>query len=1124
MKNLVFKDTLREIAKTKSRFFSIFAIVCIGVAIFAGILAIGPDMRYSVDDYYDDYHLMDVRVVSTLGITENDIHELKKTDRLEGIQPAYSTDVLTRLQGVEQVVRVHSFSIEDALSGSENYINRLVIKEGRMPNKANECVIEKGKILESGFQIGDTISLYSHDDIADVLRRTEYTVVGLVNTPYYLSFQKGSSDVGGGTLNTYMYVDESNFSMDVYTEVFLTFDGLREFNSYEDAYFDELKPMTDELKALGSLRSEIRTAEIMDEAYAQLDDAKQQYEDGVNEFQEKIAEAEKQIEDGKNEVLLGKSQIATARIVLESTIQTSNAQIVMLEEQLIKVQTQYDSFRKRFEVQNQQAFEQKEVLLKQNETLQVQLDEKQAAYDQIMAQLDELEKEELQLDQNLREKLSILMEESSKPLEEQDADKIALLQSEVSEINLKQTDLFNQRLALEFSDDKVEVDTLKMQMDSNVRSIEMIDAGLKTSQWALKVSKEQLDNAYLQIAEAKSSLAAQKAEQEKTIAENEAKIKKAENDLAKAQVTLAEEKVKGEKELADAKEEIAKAEFEIQAIAEGKWYVLDRNSHYSYVDYEGAAERMDAIAVVFPVFFFMVAALVCLTTMTRLVDEQRSQIGTMKALGYSTGQIAFKYVFYASSATLAGGLTGLLIGMTIFPWIIYTVWTLMYIVPPIQFQFQPGLMVLSIVLSVAVTTLATFGACYNELIETPSLLMRPKAPKLGKKILIERIDWIWKRFSFTSKVTARNLFRYKKRMLMTVVGISGCTALLIAGFGIKDSINDIVDIQYKEVFKYEASAVLSDDLSTLEKEEIMETVLESEMIEDALIVHHSSADLSFKDETAQVTLVASSDPSGLKEFVSLHDRVSKEEYTLSFEQVVITERIANDFGIQIGDSIELAVSDGVTRSFEVGAIMENYINHYVYMTSQCYFDAVGIRPYENTMYLKCIEDVDENAMGALVSDCEGLDSISFYTGFVESFSNMISSLNYIVLVLVVCAGALAFVVLYNLTNVNISERIREIATLKVLGFHEKEVQSYVFKENILLTLMGACAGILLGKGLHHIIMVVVELDNIMFGRNINLPSYIISVLLTMVFGWIVNQFMKKKLREIPMVESLKSVE
>lgn len=1124
MKNLVFKDTLREIRKTKSRYFSIFAIVFIGVAFFSGILAIGPDMRYSVDDYYDDYHLMDVRVVSTLGITENDIAELKKFEEIKGIQPAYSVDVFARLAGVEQVVRVHSYNMSDAFSNSDNYLNRLVIKEGRMPNKPNECVIEYGKMMASGFQVGDTISLYSHDDLSETLTRTQYTIVGMVNTPYYLSFQKGSSDIGGGTLNTFIYVDESNFCMDVYTEVFMTFEGLDEFNSYNQEYFDQLDPITNQLKALGIVRSEIRTNEILDDAYAQLNDAKQQYQDGVNEFNEKIADAEKQIADGQDEILLGKSQIATAKILLESTIQTSESQINMLEEQIVTYEKQYETYKKQFEDRNQQALDQKETLKKQNETLKSQMDEKQSEYDGIVAQIEELNQKEVTLQNQYDQKNDELSAELSKPLDEQDSAKIAQLQSDLSQITIQQSENTTALIRLEMNSVKIQYESLQTQYDSNLTTIEMIDASLESTSAAMQTMEEQIDNAYVQLNDARKTLADTKAEQEKTIAENEAKIKKAEKDLINAQITLEEEKAKGLVELADAEEEIAKAERDIMAIEEGQWYVLDRNSHYSYVDYQGAAERMDAIAVVFPVFFFLVAALVCMTTMTRLVDEQRSQIGTMKALGYSTAQIAFKYVFYAASATIAGALLGLGVGMTVFPWIIYTVWTLMYIVPPVQFQFQPLLMVGSVLMSVFVTTVSTFGACYKELIETPSLLMRPKAPKLGKKIMLERIEFLWSRFSFTSKVTARNLFRYKKRMLMTVVGISGCTALLIAGFGVKDSINDIVDIQFYEVFKYEASATLSKNLSTLEKDEIVKQVNSSDLIEDVLLLHNSPADLIYDDQDTQVTLVAVADPGKIADFVSIHDRSTQTPYALSFDQVIVTERVANDFGIKAGDSIQLTISDGLTRSFEVQAIMENYVNHYVYMSSQCYKDAYGVKPYENTLYLKCAEGINENEIGNLTNSIEGMDSISFYTAFAESFSGMISSLNYIVIVLVACAAALAFVVLYNLTNVNISERIREIATLKVLGFHSGEVESYVFKENTILTMMGAIVGIVLGKGLHYLVMVMVELDNIMFGRNVAFTSYLISVVLTIVFGAVVNHFMRSRLREIPMVESLKSVE
>ena len=405
--------------------------------------------------------------------------------------------------------------------------------------------------------------------------------------------------------------------------------------------------------------------------------------------------------------------------------------------------------------------------------------------------------------------------------------------------------------------------------------------------------------------------------------------------------------------------------------------------------------------------------------------------------------------------------------------------------------------------------------------------MRPKAPKLGKKILIERMTFLWKRFSFTSKVTARNLFRYKKRFFMTVLGISGCTALLVAGFGIKDSISRIVNSQFGDIFKYQGIASLQKDLDENQKQAVLDEIDSLETISEALDVYQSNAVVYQGSDSTEVTLVVTSDSERFRDFVSLHPRTAPdEELRLKDSGVVVSEKMANDMNLHIGDTIELENEKQLRRNVEITGIAENYLNHYVYMNANAYKETYDLRAQSNAVFLKLNEAAAnaEQLSGQQLLKNEDISSLSFYTGIKDNFNNMIRSLNYIVLVLIISAGMLAFVVLYNLTNVNISERLREIATLKVLGFYNKEVNTYVYKENIILTLLGSLLGLALGKVLHLTIMVVVELDNIMFGRIVLPQSYVISVVITMLFAVIVNQVMKRKLRAIPMVESLKSVE
>lgn len=1118
MKSPLFKDTLREISKTKSRFFSIFAIVFIGVAFFVGISGSGTIMKASADAYYDDYNLMDVRVVGTLGITKADVREMRKIEGVKGIYPAYTMDYIGEYDSNEYVMRVSSFNLSAIDIDSDNYMNRFVLVDGRLPLNANEVVIEASEVLGDTFKLGDTIKLKSgtSDDINDSLKNTEYTIVGLIHSPYYLTFEKGTSSIGSGSVNYYMYVAESNFDMDVYTDVFITFEGLDAYNSYTDKYFDKLEPYTRELRNLSYIRSEIRTNEVIDEAYEVLNEAKQEFEDGKKEFDEEIKKAEDEIKDAENEILMGRVQITTAEMILESTIQSSNAQIEMIESMIKPLEEQYATLKEDYESTNASIINAKKDLEEENTSLKAQQANIQSDYDNVISQIDTINSEISTLNAELVAKQLELASAD-------DADKPAI-QQEIDNINASIADKQSELTVLNSNSIKTEYENRQSTIDSNQTQIDAYTRILSVASSSMDAVDSQVKSLKKQIQDMKDTLEKTKKESEAEIATNKKKLDKADKDLAEGKITLEEERKKGQDELDDAEEKIAQAELDIEAIESARWYVLDRNSHYSYVDYEGAGDRMDAISGVFPVFFFLVAALVCLTTMTRLVDEQRSQIGTMKALGYTTMQISFKYVFYAAVATISGAILGVIFGILVFPWIIYTAWKMMYILPEITYAFQPLLMFGAIALAVLVTTLATFFACYSVLVETPSLLMRPKAPKIGKKIFLERIGFIWKRLSFTWKVTIRNMIRNKKRMFMTIVGISGCTALLIAGFGIKDSINDIITLQFKEIYVYNASIAIDKELSNEKKDELLEDVISVKDIDNGLLVGYYNITVVHENDSMDVTLVTAQNVAELNEYIDTHERISKKQLYLDNDTVIITEKMANDLGIRVDDKISIRTTDNIERSFVVGGIMENYTFNAVYMSNDYYRSEYGVNSVSNRILLKVDKDADFSSLALTLTDIDGVDSFSSFESIISTYTSMITSLNYIVIVLVISAGALAFVVLYNLTNVNISERVREIATLKVLGFRTEEVKKYVYNENIILTLLGALVGLFVGKMLHQFLMVVVELDNVMFGRNITLLSYAISFVITLIFGVLVNKVMEKKLAEIPMVESLKSVE
>ena len=1111
MRSPLLKDTLREIRKTRGRFFSIFGIVAIGVAFFAGVLASAPDMKYTADRYFDDYNLMDYRVVSNFGITEDDVRQLRQVAGVQGVQASYTQDVITRIGSKELVLKVHALDLEHLDPQDPDYINQLVVTSGRLPEKSGECVIEDGKIVVSGMKIGDTIKIESgtSDPLDDSFSRDTFTIVGTVNTPYYLSYEKGTSTIGSGSVDTYVYVPKNDFTMEVYTDVYLTARGAKPYNSYNQDYFDYLEPLSETLTTLGSERAELRRQSIVDEAMMEYTDGQAEYDEALTTFNTEIEKAEKKLQEGKDELLVGQATLTSSKAMAEAQLKQGEAQIEMIQKQIDTLVATYDEKKKEYETTNAQALEQKAALESQITEKQKNLADKQTELAPAEQELNEQTQKQLdlttrQVELETKKALNQTDPEKYPALSEEEAAELEKIPGELILVNARITELQGELAVL--TQLETEITTAQAQLD-------LINQGLEVSETVLKTIDEQIVSANAQIEQQRQTLVQAKAEADKQIAEGEAKLKQGQKEVAQGEIDLALNKAEGEAKLEDAREELVLAKNKIEQIEQGKWYILDRQSHYSYMDYKGAADRMAAIAKVFPVFFFLVAALVCLTTMTRMVDEQRSQIGTMKALGYTTGQIAFKYVFYAAFASLTGSLVGLAVGLFAFPAIIYTAWLMMYVLPPVSFTPQLSLMIGSTAASVLVTTLAAFAACYKELIETPALLMRPKAPKLGKKILIERMTFVWKRFSFTSKVTARNLFRYKKRFFMTVLGISGCTALLVAGFGIKDSISRIVNSQFGEIFQYQGIASLQKDLDETEKQQVFDQISSLDMIDDSLDVYQSNAVVYQGNDSTEVTLVVTSDPERFRDFVSLHPRKQpQEELRLKDSGVVITEKMANDMNLHIGDTIELE--------------NENYLNHYVYMNANAYKETYDLRAQSNAVFLKFNPQIDdaEQRSGQELLKNEKISSLSFYTGIKDNFNNMIRSLNYIVLVLIISAGMLAFVVLYNLTNVNISERLREIATLKVLGFYNKEVNTYVYKENIILTLIGSLLGLGLGKILHLTIMVVVELDNIMFGRVILPQSYVISVLITMLFAVIVNQVMKSKLRAIPMVESLKSVE
>ena len=653
----------------------------------------------------------------------------------------------------------------------------------------------------------------------------------------------------------------------------------------------------------------------------------------------------------------------------------------------------------------------------------------------------------------------------------------------------------------------------------------------------LKEARQQVNDAEQQLLAARQEL--NKAETSMTsgrskltggsheIEENTQVLKDSEKELEEAVEAYEKARKEADEELLSARQEIEDAQKEIDDLEPPEWYVLDRGTIQTYVEFGQDAQRIGNIGKVFPAIFFLVAALVSLTTMTRMVEEQRTQIGTLKALGYSNGNIAGKYVMYALIASVAGSVFGVCVGGKILPYVIMNAYCMLYenlreyLIP-----IHMGYSVSSTLLAVFCTVAATVAASYKELLAAPAVLMRPVAPKQGKRVLLEYVTPLWKHLSFIQKATIRNLLRYKKRFFMTVFGIGGCMALLLVGFGLRDSIHAIGEKQYDELWTYDVVVGMDAESEPKVQEELVTAIGGEKNVQETLEALQKITDVRAGENTKSAYLFVPETLEQMEDFVKLQNRETKESYTLSGDGVIVTEKLAALLGIQPGDSIELKEDEGTWHRVTVAAVAENYLRHYVYMSPALYRELYGEGPAFDTIFLN-LERLDseiEDSFGKQLLEHEAATSVTFIGTFQKQIDDMLGSLDVIIWVLIISAGLLAFVVLYNLNNINITERKRELATLRVLGFYDLEVAEYVYRENILLTLLGSGAGVFLGIILHRFVILTAEVDMLMFGRQMKTASYLYSALLTWAFSGFVNFVMYFKLKKIDMVESLKSVE
>lgn len=1073
------KDIFREIKISLGRFLSILCIVAIGVAFFAGIKASAPDMKNSADTYFDKYNVQDIQVYSTIGLTKKDVAAINKIKGVKSVQPSFSMDTLSQIDSTQMVIKVISYGIDQKM-------NKIRVVEGRMPERENECLVEASSAtnkLYGTFHIGDTIKLQSGTDeaLSKSLKHTKYKIVGTCYNPNYLSYEKGSSNIGSGTVNSFIYIQNTNVLKDYYTEVDVCVKGAKDLDCYSDEYFDVVDPVLKKIKKISNKQIDARIQSYQSE----LDEKKQEATD-------KFKDAENQFNDAQNKIDSGLSEIQSNELKLQNS-----------KDQINQGWNEYYA--------NLQ-------LLDNIPTLQnaiAQIEESEKKLPELLSQKEQVENGLQQINaegdlntkrtliQNAIDFIDIALKKLENYPNSSDAETIRIKLNEKKELLQGQLSLIDQAIAK-----KAELEAILPQIQSG---IEQIQAGV-AKKAELQSQLNQLLNAKNELNNAYVSLINGQAQYEDGVS----KIEDAKNELNKSieQLTLSKAEFNIQKH--DALRELSDAQLEIDKM-EGKWIVLDRNSHYSYRDYGACADRMDGIAKVFPVFFFLVAALVCMTTMTRMVDEQRNEMGTLKALGYSKLQIASKYIIYALIASILGSILGCSLGMYLFPTVIFNAWNTLYNIDQIKFLFQPGLILLASGSVTGITLLATLYSIYSELIEMPSQLMRPKAAKAGKKILLERISFIWKRLSFLQKVTARNIIRYKKRFFMTIIGIAGCSALLVAGFGINDSISDIVNQQYNVIYHYDATV-------SAKTSEITSQIKSLKGVKDVYEEDHLAVTTKIENKDISTTVHIISNDKKFKDFYTLFN--GNKEFDLDDSSVLISQKMATKLNKKAGDTIKIKDANNKVIKAKIKGVFTNYVGHHIY-ASESLYKSWNTNAKTTHIYLikskKTTKKFERN-LGNKIMNIDGVQSVTFYSSLQKNFKDMIKSISYIVVVLVISAACLAFVVLYNLSNVNISERKREIATIKVLGFTRKEVDAYINRETILLTILGSLIGLGIGIGLHHLIMNLAEMDDIMFGRTINSISYVISFVMTIGFNAIINLCMHKKLNNIQMVESLKAVE
>lgn len=1131
------KLTMRQIRSSLTRFLAIAAIVALGVGFFCGLRLTKTAMVHTLDDYAEAHRMYDFRLVSTVGFDETDADVLAADARIASCEGEKSADALASVaDGAAKPCRFLSLPVQ---------INFPGLKCGRLPQTAEECLADG--LLYSEKDLGKTVVLTEEndEDTLDSFNRREFTIVGIAKSVLYINYERGGTSIGSGTLSSFVYILPEAFALDYETSLYLRLAD-RQGEVYSDEYtacIDAAEPWVTQLAERAAYGRSDRlyeeaeqtlsdARETLDEKQQELADAKQEladakqelkdahqtYADGVVSLADAKQEAEQELADAYQKLVDGQRTIEEN----EQKLADGEQELADGEKKLADAKQTYEENAAKFEKEKKQAENEMSFafakLQKARETLaeqQQQLDAQKAA----------LDKQEAQIDAAVS--AGAMSPEAAEAAKAQIAaarGQLAAAQAQLDEgknalaDNENQLDLAADAANEAFAENQKKLDEAKKTLEEKQQELEDAKQELEDGRQELEDAKQELKDGWADYYTGKAEAEQKISDAEQELADAKQEITDGDQKLADAEQELAD----GEQKLADAEQDYRDGEDELAKLENPDVFILNRSSNVGYACFESDSDIVRGVSKVFPLFFFAVAALVCITTMTRMVDEQRTQAGVLKALGYSNSAILSQYFLYAGTASLLGCVLGIAAGSYFLPKIIWHAYNIMYGFTGILYAFDWPLALVSSGAYLLCALGTTWYVVHAELQKPAAELIRPKAPKAGKRILLERLPLIWDRLPFLHKVSIRNILRFKKRMVMMMIGIGGCTALLITGFGIQDSISSVVDYQYDEITRYDAAVTFQHALSGSEREDFL-AVCEESSAEGCLFVAEKSLDAS-KGSTVKTTNVVCPESGGVDGFIDLH---TQEKAPIPYPQdggCIISRGLAQALRLSAGDTITLQTGDMRRTELTVEAVFENYVYNYVYLTQTTWQDVFGEAPGYEAAWVNYQTDEDAQAASAALAGAKNAAAVTLSRDFRSRVATMMQSLRYIVLVVVLGAAALAFIVLYNLTNINITEREREIATIKVLGFYDGETNRYVFRENIILTVLGALLGLPMGTLLHAYVMGQIKIDLMCFDVRVAPLSYLISAALTLAFGLLVNLALRRKIRAIDMSQALKSIE